>query len=66
MRASLNKSVISMEDPVAGLLPSVTHFHANLKRSNEVLGTLKFLKNEISVSRYKIFTAADKPLEWES
>jgi len=26
-----------MEEPVAGLLPSVTHFHANLKRSNEVL-----------------------------
>jgi len=39
-----------MKEPVAGLFPSVTHFHANLQRSNEVLGTLKFLKNEVSLS----------------
>lgn len=55
-----------MEEPVAGLLPSVTHFHANLKRSNEVLGALKFLKNEISLSWYKIFRTGDIALEWES
>lgn len=55
-----------MEEPVAGLLSSVTHFHANLKRSNEVLGTLKFLKNEISSSLCKIFRTRDIALEWES
>jgi hypothetical protein len=55
-----------MEEPVAGLLPSVTHFHANLKRSNEVLGTLKFLKNEISLSWYKIFRTGDIAREWGS
>jgi len=55
-----------MEEQVTVLLLSVTHFHANLKRSNEVLGTLKFLKNEISLSWYKIFRTGDIAMEWES
>ena len=55
-----------MEEPVARLLPSVTHFHANLKRSNEVLGTFMFLKNKISLSSYKIFRTGDIALELES